>query len=145
MPRKQKPAEVREQAVALAAGGSASAAARELGLNERTVRHWVQSADAPTIAEYVRQKRAIATQTVLERVEHRVRRITDAIEDTPIQDARDVQALATAHAIMDTRHGGHEHTTGTTTRFGSEDPFDTLSPSQRVIAERITERLYPQG
>ena len=139
MPRKQKPAEVREQAIMLAAGDNQSAAARQLDIEPRTVSRWINAADPALIARYVQEKRARALQVVLERTEAATERMMDAVLTTPITSGKDVQALTTALGILDDHYGGRQAPSGGG-RFGTNSLLDGWTERDRVTLERI-ERL----
>lgn len=129
-------AEVKEQALKLAAGHTAAAAARAIGADPSTVEDWVKQADPAALQRYAVEKRAIASKVVLDQTEAAARRVMESILHTDIQTMKDVQAAATALGIMDD-HYGHRTTGQTGTRFGLTGALEHLEPGDRVIAERL--------
>src|SRR5215472_8260376 len=99
MSKRRYPPEIREQAIMLAAGQSASTAAQELNLPERSVQRWV-AAEPTAVTAYIAHKTRIGAQIGAERYESVTRRVWDALEHEPLESAKQIQALATAYGIL---------------------------------------------
>ena len=139
MPRPQKPPELRERAIALAAGGGNTAqVARDLALNPRTVQHWVANTDPGTLAQYAAQKRALAQKIVLEQLAERTTELMQDIGAAGMDDkaAKAVQARATALGILDDHFGGRQ-APSSGGRFGGNSLLDGWTEGDRVTLERI--------
>lgn len=141
MPRgKQHPPEVKEQALALAAGGSGSAAARQIGASPSTVNKWVREAEPATIARYAQQKAELGAKIGADHIEAVTRRLWEGLETIPVETAKDLQALAVAYGISVEKmrlNAGLQGGPGGT-RFGNGSPeLAGWSEADRVVLERI--------
>ena len=141
MPQRKQSADVREKAIALAAGGgNASAVARELGVHSTTVQRWLNTTDPAELQRYALEKRAVAQRVVLEETEDRLRELMRDIGRAGLDDkaAKAVQARATALGILDDHYGGRQ-APGAGGRFGSsaQDLLNGWTERDRVTLERI--------